>query len=263
MKLDERKPWAFLDDWRGKEFSGEWPTIPEMFRISAKRYGERNCFTSFEPDRVTLTYGEALARIETLAAWLASKGVRRGDRVAVSGKNSPEWAVAYIATMFAGATVVPIDYGLHDHEIENLLRASEPKIFFVDEEKYDHFASIAQGWSLYSLSRKYMETYIYGLNTAEAQNIEGAAETDLAAIMFTSGTTGNPKGVMLTHRNLVSDCYIAQTNLSIYHTDVFYALLPIHHSYTMLAVFIEAMSVGAEIVFGKSMAVSKMLKELR
>ncbi|OQA63822.1 MAG: Long-chain-fatty-acid--CoA ligase [Spirochaetes bacterium ADurb.Bin269] len=263
MKLVERKPWAFLDDWRGKEFSGEWPTIPEMFRISAKRYGERNCFTSFEPDRVTLTYGEALARIETLAAWLASKGVRRGDRVAVSGKNSPEWAVAYIATMFAGATVVPIDYGLHDHEIENLLRASEPKIFFVDEEKYDHFASIAQGWSLYSLSRKYMETYIYGLNTAEAQNIEGAAETDLAAIMFTSGTTGNPKGVMLTHRNLVSDCYIAQTNLSIYHTDVFYALLPIHHSYTMLAVFIEAMSVGAEIVFGKSMAVSKMLKELR
>lgn len=263
MKLVERKPWAFLDDWRGKEFSGEWPTIPEMFRISAKRYGERNCFTSFEPDRVTLTYGEALARIETLAAWLASQGVRRGDRVAVSGKNSPEWAVAYVATMFAGATVVPIDYGLHDHEIENLLRASEPKIFFVDEEKYDHFASIAQGWSLYSLSRKYMGTYIYGLNTAEAQNIEGAAETDLAAIMFTSGTTGNPKGVMLTHRNLVSDCYIAQTNLSIYHTDVFYALLPIHHSYTMLAVFIEAMSVGAEIVFGKSMAVSKMLKELR
>ena len=71
------------------------------------------------------------------------------------------------------------------------------------------------------------------------------------------------KGVMLSHKNLVSDCYIAQTNMTIYHTDVFYALLPIHHSYTMLAVFIEALSVGAEIVFGKSMAVTRMLKELK
>lgn len=263
MKLVERKPWAFLDDWRGKEFSGEWPTLPEMFRISVKRYGERNCFTAFEPDRVTLTYAEALERIEKLASWLAEQGIKRGDHVAVSGKNSPEWAVVYMATLFAGATVIPIDYALHDHEIENLLNASEPKLFFVDEEKHNHFVSLKKRWSVYSLSKKYMDTYVYGLSASSAVKIEPATETDLAAIMFTSGTTGTPKGVMLTHRNLVSDCYIAQTNLAIYPTDVFYALLPIHHSYTMLAVFIEAMSVGAEIVFGKSMAVSKMLKELR
>ena len=68
---------------------------------------------------------------------------------------------------------------------------------------------------------------------------------------------------MLTHKNLVSDCYIAQTNLTVYSTDVFYALLPIHHSYTMQAVFIESMSTGAEVVFGKSMAVSRMLRELK
>ena len=68
---------------------------------------------------------------------------------------------------------------------------------------------------------------------------------------------------MLSHKNLVSDCYIAQTNLEIFETDVFYALLPIHHSYTMQAVFIESLSVGAELVFAKSMAVSRMLRELR
>jgi long-chain acyl-CoA synthetase len=263
MKLIERKPWAFLDEYRGKVFTGEWPTLPEMFSISVERYGDHSCFTSFEPDRVSLTYREALERIKGVAAWLASMGVKRGDHVAVSGKNSPEWAVAYMGTLFAGATVIPIDYGLHDHEIENLLKSAEPKFFFVDEEKYEHFGTVKASGTVRSLSKKYLDTYIYNLKAEKDVAIVPATENDLAAIMFTSGTTGNPKGVMLTHRNLVSDCYIAQTNLSIYDTDVFYALLPIHHSYTMLAVFIEAMSVGAEIVFGKSMAVSKMLKELR
>jgi long-chain acyl-CoA synthetase len=81
--------------------------------------------------------------------------------------------------------------------------------------------------------------------------------------MFTSGTTGVPKGVMLTHENLVSDCYLAQGNLDVLHTDVFYALLPIHHAYTMLAVFIETISTGAEVVFGKKMVTASILKDLK
>jgi len=84
-----------------------------------------------------------------------------------------------------------------------------------------------------------------------------------AAILFTSGTTGVPKGVMLSHENFVSDCFLAQANLNISHEDVFYALLPIHHSYTMLAVFIESLSVGAELVFGKRMVVKQILSDLK
>ncbi len=91
----------------------------------------------------------------------------------------------------------------------------------------------------------------------------GVQENDLAAILFTSGTTGTPKGVMLTHRNLVSDCFLAQGHMNIYHTDVFYALLPIHHAYCMLAVFIESFSVGAEVVFGKRLAVAQIMKDLK
>jgi long-chain acyl-CoA synthetase len=234
-----------------------------MFRISVERFPDRPCFTSFEPDRVSLTYREALAKIETLAAWLQGQGIRTGDRVAVSGKNSPEWAVVYLGTVFAGATVVPIDYGLHDPEIENLLKAAQPKIFFVDEEKIGHFRAFPGSGKVYSLNKAFPDDYVYNLKGGSLAKIVPPVEGDLAAIMFTSGTTGTPKGVMLTHRNLVSDCYIAQSNLLIDSNDVFYALLPIHHSYTMLAVFIEALSVGAEVVFGKSMAVSRMLKELR
>ncbi|WP_304241636.1 long-chain fatty acid--CoA ligase [Gracilinema caldarium] len=256
-------PWAFLDEYRGTYFTGEWPTLPEMFRITTKRYGDRPCFTIYEGDeRISLTYNEALKKIEAVSRWLYSQGIRKGDKVAVTGKNSPEWAVAYLGILFAGATVVPIDYQLKQEEIELLIKTADVNILFVDEEKHGRFIEQpGQPKTIISL-KKGVGTYIYGLDGPEA-HIEQAAETDLAAILFTSGTTGNPKGVMLTHKNLVSDCYIAQSNLNIYHTDVFYALLPIHHSYTMLAVFIEALSVGAEIVFGKRIVTKAILKDLK
>lgn len=258
-----RQPWAFLDQWRGKAFSGEWPTLPEMFSITVERYSENACFTSFEPDKKTLTYSQVLQNVKKLSQWLCENDIKKGDRVAVSGKNSPEWATVYLAAGFAGASIVPIDYGLQNKEIDNLLKASEPKIFFVDEEKYDFFVENANETKIFSLSPKHNEKYVYNLSATSTYTPEMPKEDDVAAILFTSGTTGTPKGVMLTHKNLVSDCYIAQTNLEIFSTDVFYALLPIHHAYTMLAVFIESISVGAEVVFGKSMAVSRMLKELK
>ena len=256
-------PWAFLDEWKGKTFTGQWPTLPEMFRITAERYPDRPCFTDFVPERVTRTYTEALKNIERLANWLAVSGVTKGSHVAVSGKNSSEWATVYLATLFAGGTIIPIDYGLHEPEIENLLNTARPLFFFVDEEKYDHFCKHTCGAQAFSLSPKYSDTYVYSLETSSKATITPATELDTAAILFTSGTTGTPKGVMLSHRNLVSDCYIAQTNLDLFPTDVFYALLPIHHSYTMQAAFIEPLSVGAEVVFGKTMAVTRMLKELK
>lgn len=256
-------PWAFLDDWRGKTFTGEWPTLPEMFSITAERYPDRPCFTDFVPERVTRNYTEVLQNMKKLANWLAVSGVTKGSHVAVSGKNSSEWATVYMATLFAGATIIPIDYGLREPEVENLLKTANPLFFFVDEEKYEYFRSHPNGAKIFSLSPKYQETYVYNLESKDTATITPATEMDTAAILFTSGTTGVPKGVMLSHRNLVSDCYIAQTHLDLYPTDVFYALLPIHHSYTMQAAFIEPMSAGAEVVFGKTMAVTRMLKELK
>ncbi|MDR2718170.1 MAG: AMP-binding protein [Treponema sp.] len=257
------KPWAFLNDYRGKAFSGEWPALPEMFKITVSRYPQRSCFTVYEPDRVSLNYTEALQRVESLARWLHSKGIRKGDCLAVTGKNSPEWAVAYLGILFAGAIVVPIDYQLKTDEIDLLIKTAGVKILFVDEEKHDRYAQSPGELAEVISLKKGIGTYIYNLDGPEA-DIEQAAETDIAAILFTSGTMGNPKGVTLTHRNIVSDCYLAQgTPLLIYHTDVFYAILPLHHSYTMLAVFIETIAVGAELVFGKRMVTSQMLKELK
>jgi long-chain acyl-CoA synthetase len=257
----ERNAWAFLDEYRGIFFNGHWPTLPEMFRITVSRHGERPCFTAYEPDRINLTYDESIKIVQALARWLHAKGIRKGDKVAVTGKNSPEWAVAYLGILFAGAVVVPIDYQLKNEDIDLLLKTAKVRFMFVDEEKHEHYLSARKLEQVVSL-KKGVGIYIYDLDGPGAK-IEQAAETDLAAILFTSGTTGQPKGVMLTHQNLTSDCYLAQGNIDIYHTDIFYALLPLHHAYTMLAVFIETISVGAEVVFGKKMVASVILKELR
>ncbi|MDR2468279.1 MAG: AMP-binding protein [Spirochaetaceae bacterium] len=254
------EPWAFLDEYRGEFFSGKWPTLPQMFKITVQRHGKRACFTIYEPERISLNYCEALTKIEAAARWLHDNGVDKGVSVAVTGKNSPEWAVAYLAVLFAGGTVVPIDYQLKDDELDILLEKSRAKILFVDEEKYDRYlgraikvAALKQG----------MGNYIYDLDGAAFTPPE-LTGNDTAAILFTSGTTGTPKGVMLSHENLVADCYLSQgTPLDVLHTDVFYALLPIHHAYTMLAVFIEAISQGAEVLFGKKMIVKTILHDLK
>ncbi len=258
-----QQPWDFLDDFRGRRFSGEWPTIPEMFFISVERFPDNRCFAAFEPQPLSFSYAEAARAVRKLAGCLAGKGVQPGDRIVVTGKNSPEWAIAYLAVLSAGATVVPLDYQLRTEEIQHLLEYAGARLAFVDEEKFDGL-EVPGPRSLGKLSLSPARPgYLLQLEGPTAEPRQPAREGDLAAILFTSGTTGNEKGVMLTHRNLVSDTYLAQANLTVLPTDVFYALLPIHHSYTMTAVFLEAISVGAEVVFGKRLVTGQILKELK
>ncbi len=266
-KIIERYPWKFLDDFRGKFFDGEWPTFPELLKIQIERFSDRPLFTDFDGpngSKNTLTYAQAYEKIETLSKWLLENGIKKGDRVVVSGKNSPEWAVAYLATFLASGIAVPIDAALHENEVCNLIKTAEPKITLTDDDKLEYIKKTFPNIIAKSLNPTVKEDYIYNLRASSepAQN-EPVTCDDTAVILFTSGTTGNPKGVMLSHKNLISDGYIAQRNLDIFPTDVFYALLPIHHAYTMQAAFIVPLATGAEIVFGKSMAVSKLMKELK
>ena len=259
--------WKFLDDYRGKFFKTNWPTLPQMVRISVERWPDNVCFVDFDGNggsKQSYTYTQVWRKIETLAQWMISEGIKKGDRVAVTGKNSPEWATVFIASMLAGAIACPMDYALHNDELANLLKTAKPKMIFVDEEKYDWLSKNRFGAKVYSLSPKTQKTFVYNLPAPKkAPAYPEISDKDTAAILFTSGTTGTPKGVMLSHENLVSDCFIAQQNLILLDTDVFYNLLPIHHGYTMQAALICPLSAGCSIVFGKSMAVTRLLKELR
>ncbi|MCL2792766.1 MAG: AMP-binding protein [Spirochaetaceae bacterium] len=257
------RTFAFLEEFRGKIFNGDVPTVLELLLVSEARFGNKSCFTSFTPEKTVLTFSQAKNKIFEFAGALIDKGVKKGDLVALTGKNSIEWAVSYLAIIAAGGVVVPLDYQFCETEIENIIVFTDAKILIVDEEKYDAIGK-THGKEFIKLSlSKEKPNYIFDMKAKPLEKPVLTAPDELAAILFTSGTTGNPKGVMLTHSNLVKDCLLAQMNLNIFHTDVFYAILPLHHSYTMLAVFIEAMSVGAEVVFASKLVVTQMLLELK
>ncbi len=257
------RTFEYLEEFRGKIFKGEIPTIVELFLISEARYMNRNCFTSFFPEKKVLSYNEAKKSIFAFAGVLIDKGLKKGDPVILTGKNSTEWAVSYLAVLAAGGIVIPLDYQFNDAEVENLISFTDAKILIIDEEKYDNAGhSVKKEFIKFSLSKK-KPNYIFDFKGTVIDNPVSLTPEDIAVILFTSGTTGNPKGVMLTHSNLVNDSLLAQMNLTIYHTDVFYAILPLHHAYTMLAVFIETISVGAELVFASRLVVTQMLSDLK
>ena len=257
------KPWLFLDAYRGegegKFFTAQWPTLNELFDITTYRYPENKCLECFSPSHKLFTYKQTHAIVKALANKLYEMGVRHGDRVGVSGKNSPEWALAYLAIAYAGGIIVPVDYTLSDDVIAHLLSFAEAKVLFIDKERIEKIPLDIPKIALDGNG----DDYILNYQSKDIYPIELAKSDEVAAILFTSGTTGNPKGVMLTHSNFTSDIYLAQGWMNIYPTDVFYAILPIHHAYTMLAVFLEAIGSGSKIVFGKKLIIKQVFKELK
>ncbi len=259
---DNLTPWNRFDPYRGKYFNGEWPTLKELFVLNTTLFPERNCWVEFAPKYLCLTYKDAAVRVKKVSSWLLSLGLGKGDKVIVSGKNSVAWAVTYMAVLYMGGTIVPLDNSLHDEDFIKLAKFSDSVVLIADSDRMSRVASSLdmKGYGCLESGTQWQDVM-----TVECEEKEGydPVEEDVAAILFTSGTTGTPKGVMLTHKNLCSDIYIAQSCMNIYETDVFYAILPIHHAYTMLAVFLEAFGVGASVVFGKKLVVSQMLRELK
>ena len=259
---DNFTPWNQFDTYRGKEFSGEWPTIKELFHINTMRYPDNTCWKEYSPKEISLTYKEAEEKVKEVSSWFLSLGVKKGDKIIVSGKNSVAWAVTYIAVQYAGCTVVPLDSSLHDEDFIKFAKFSDSVVLVADNDRMKKVAGSLPMLGYASLEGNGTYPSIMTLS-APYRDGHVMTEDDVAAILFTSGTTGTPKGVMLTNKNIVSDIFISQANMNIYPTDVFYAILPIHHAYTMLAVFMEGLGSGASVVFGKKLVVSQMLKELK
>lgn len=259
---DNFTPWNQFDTYRGKEFSGEWPTIKELFHINTMRYPDNTCWKEYSPKEISLTYKEAEEKVKEVSSWFLSLGVKKGDKIIVSGKNSVAWAVTYIAVQYAGCTVVPLDSSLHDEDFIKFAKFSDSVVLVADNDRMKKVAGSLPMLGYASLEENGSYPSIMTLS-APYRDGHVMTEDDVAAILFTSGTTGTPKGVMLTNKNIVSDIFISQANMNIYPSDVFYAILPIHHAYTMLAVFMEGLGSGASVVFGKKLVVSQMLKELK
>lgn len=238
-----------------------------------------NLFAAFEavaarqPDRLALqikedagyrhlVYGEVARQVRALAAAMVRVGLRPGDRVALVSENRPEWIVAYFALTAAGGTAVPLDVQLSDGEIATVLEHAGCRI---------GIACGKQAARLLALNRERALSRVVDLDAgasegrllafravlqdaagAHAVSLPTVTEDALASILYTSGTTGTPKGVMLTHANFLANTRSILDFGLVNADDNLLALLPLHHAFAFTVQLILLFT-GARLTFPASL----------
>ncbi len=249
---------------------GHWPSIVQVFNRSAASFPDRPAFSCFEGnDKHTYTYRQVADRIYTTGCYLKEGGVQEGDRVLLIGKNSPAWAIGYLSIQSIGAVVVPLDVFSTPQKVNDLGLFSEVTAMLADEQWLLRIAgselesTLRVKVSLENPIERVSSLWLLP-DAGPGQQFPEVPASSLAAILYTSGTTGNEKGVMLTHENLISDAYQASDPLflTLDETDVFYGLLPLHHSYAMTAVFLESILHGSELLFTPKVLISRNINEM-
>jgi long-chain acyl-CoA synthetase len=248
-------------------------TIPALLERSFSLYGDLPAIGwAGEPP---MTYGEMKQRIEALSGRLLEHGLAGGQTVALLGENGPDWVVAYLAVTFVGGVVVPILPGFPDQDIRHIIRHSEcvaafvsnrqrPKldadglvglrtIFMLDDLHVEEGQGHAEGLAEKARRLFGMEHDRKGHPRASDGIRPSPSEEDLAAIIFTSGTTGHSKGVMLTHGNIVSDAVGSVARFPIDSSDRFLSILPLSHAYEATGGMLCPLAVGACIFYMKGL----------
>jgi len=203
------------------------------------------------------TYRELNAAANKIAHALREMGVQKEERVAVYCINSPFFVASYFGVLKVGATVVTINLLLHPKEVEYILKDSGTKVVIFYEKFAEGMAAIQDnlpalenlivvGQTDLVKARAYAE--IMQQMPTDPIEAEVNPTEDVAAILYTSGTTGDPKGAMLTHHNLLSNSSSVAFSLGITHDDILLTVLPMFHSFAMTCCVITPIREGAQIV---------------
>ncbi len=232
------------------------------------------------PDRPALaligdkpfTYAEFGHRVKILQTTLSGLGIKKSDRVAILGNSSPQWATAFMAVTTMGAVAVPILEGFPESDINHIIRHSESATVFIAEDFYDNlkipalehietiislddFSSLPKSTQgrpsfldhLQDFQDKVLKTF------DKSPHIETEViihEDDIAEILYTSGTTGHSKGVMLTHKNLVSNLFEGPDLLKVInHESIVLSILPMAHAFGSTSAFLSIVYCGAAIYY--------------
>ncbi|MBX5484608.1 MAG: AMP-binding protein [Myxococcaceae bacterium] len=227
----------------------------EMFDASVHQWRHRVAFRMLEGEKEErYTFGEVHRYAARVGSYLLAHGVGKGDRVMLLSENRPEWGITYFGILRAGATVVPVDPTLTVQEVVNIARRSEAKVLFVTEQVLEDLPRLEE-----ALQEAGLPTRL----TSIAEGMSGdpskpdrigpvrrtAAPDDVASLIFTSGTTGQPKGVMLTHRNFTSLIAKLAGVFDVGVGDGLLSVLPLHHTFEFSCGFLTPFSRGAEISY--------------
>ncbi|MFD6892986.1 FadD3 family acyl-CoA ligase [Rhodococcus sp. NPDC060086] len=166
-----------------------WQTIPEMVLSSGDRFGSAEAVVDGD---LRITFTDLTDRIRRAAGAFADAGIRKGDRVAIWGPNSAEWAIAAFGLLTAGGVLVPINTRYREDEAADIIRRSGAKAVLVQKGFLGQDFTVAEPVPVFDLKSDF-------LSSGEPFEVKVHGD-DIADIMYTSGTTGRPKGVMMNHR---------------------------------------------------------------
>ncbi|HLW72393.1 MAG TPA: AMP-binding protein [Candidatus Binataceae bacterium] len=226
-------------------------TLVEMLDRAAERYGARPALEARvgSTQQSLFTYRELRDAAFRASLLLRTRGIKPGDRVLLISENSPDWVIAYFAILYAGAVAVPLDHLISAEELEPIARIAEPSAALLSTACAKRLGSSVsvvtpgiEGIALDELRRPFM--------------LKGKAEAPLklerktlASIVFTSGTTGAPKGVMLSHGNFTAEVMMLGRVFALDGSDTVLSLLPLHHTFEFTCGMLLPLASGARIVY--------------
>ncbi len=232
-------------------------TLGELLKKRSEKFSHR--LSLITPER-KITYQELNRRVNQLANFLLKKGLQKGSTVGILSRNSIEFVITLFSLFKIGGIAVPLNYMLNKEEIYFILRDSHAVWLICSEEfltlAEELFSRLEDLENILVVEREWQEnpslSQVFHISSSEEPPIQ-TGEEDVALLLYTSGTTGAPKGVMLTHKNILSDVEACLKRVRVTPRDKFSLLLPLFHSFTFTACLITPLYQGASSIIIKSL----------
>ncbi|MDP3718072.1 MAG: AMP-binding protein [Acidobacteriota bacterium] len=238
-------------------------TVWTVFAATVARFGKRVAIEVQRPDRVDrFTYQQLYDLAVAHGVWLAAGGVQPGDRCAILAHNDAHWCAVYLGILRAGATAVPLDTNYSAKQVATIVKDSGARLLFVSERLRPVVAE--------ALNAGLIDPQI---DIADVHSSPGTATalspeaqyppTAPAVILYTSGTTSDPKGVVLTHANLLAERDAAFKVVTVTDQDALLGVLPLFHSLAQLANLLLPFAAGARVVYLETVNSADLVRALK
>lgn len=236
-------------------------TIQGMLERKSSLYTDNIAYSIRKNDLSvsSLTFSEVFALFTGFSAHLISLGINRGKHVAIVGENSPQWAISYFAVIWAGAIAVPLDARAKTEHIKQVLALSDSRFLIASAGFTEALSNTGTVEHVIPMD-EVLEARTHSEKTVPMEKSE---PEDIADIVFTSGTTGNPKGVMLSHASIMSNLETVYSAFPITEKDTAFSILPIHHVYERIVGILLSFYCGQRVFFSRSIKPREMLSDLK
>src|SRR4051812_37908392 len=253
------------------------PTFYNRFVECAQRWPQNVAVEVQRSDGTeSYSYAELRRMAESIAGWLLDSDMEAGTRVAILADNHPRWVAAYLGIIAAGGTTVPLDTAYHADQVAKLLRDSGATLLICDQKHLETAQSAAAGLEtaiVLTSTHKQPATALSGTVVSDLDGIfaqytgslrpVSRAPEDVASLLYTSGTTADPKGVMLTHANLLAEADAVFAWAHIGPDDAILGVLPLFHVLSQMANLLLPLVAGTRVVYLSTLNTTELLRALR